>query len=112
MYICGQVSDGGRAAAVRRRKSYRPAVWSLLLPPPDDDHARGIRRCQQALVTVEAHVQNGTPVTLQLVNYGLGVALHVKEVYAAVLAAGYLGGGRNQDKYRQLSENRRKTTKK
>lgn len=93
---------------IGRRRSSGPrrcgeAVWSgirsLLLPPPDDDHAGGIGRSQQALVTVEAHVQNRTPVTLQLVNYGLGVALHVKEVDAAVLTPGYYRRRRNQEKY-------------
>lgn len=70
---------------------------SLLLSPPDDDHAGGIGRCQQALVAVEADVQHGAAVTLQLVHDGLGVPLHVEEVHTAVLAASHCwrkeGGG-------------------
>lgn len=58
-----------------------------MLPPPDDDHAGGVGGRQQTLVAVEADVQHGAAVALQLVHYGLGVALHVEEVDAGVLAA-------------------------
>lgn len=61
----------------------------LLLASPDDDHAGGIGGGQQALVTVEADVEHGAAVALQLVYDGLSVALHVKEVNARVLAAGH-----------------------
>lgn len=71
----------------------RSPVGSLLLPPPNDDHAGGIGRCQQALVTVEADVQHWSPVTLQLVYNGLGVPLHVEEVDAGVLAASHCEEG-------------------
>lgn len=67
----------------------RSADRSLLLPPPDDDHARGVGGRQQTLVAVEADIQHRPPVTLQLVHYGLGVPLHVEEVDAAVLAASH-----------------------
>lgn len=62
---------------------------SLLLSPPNDDHAGGVGGRQQALVAVEADVQHRPAVTLQLVDDGLGVALHVEEVDAGVLAAGH-----------------------
>ena len=65
----------------------RRATWSLLFPPPDDDHASGVGRRQQTLVAVEADVQHRAAVALQLVYDGLGVALHVKEVHTGVLAA-------------------------
>ena len=54
----------------------RRATWSLLFPPPDDDHAGGVGRRQQTLVAVEADVQHRAAVALQLVYDGLGVALH------------------------------------
>jgi len=69
---------------------------SLLLPPPDDDHAGGVGGGQQTLVAVEADVQHGAPVTLQLVHDRLGVALDVEEVDAGVLAAGHCAGNQKR----------------
>ena len=63
--------------------------WSLLLPPPDDNHASGVCRSQQALVTVEADIQHWTTVTLQLVDYGLSVAFHIEEVDTGILTASH-----------------------
>lgn len=59
----------------------------LLLASPDDDHAGGVGGGKQRLVAVEADVQHRATVALQLVDDGLGVTLHVKEVHARVLAA-------------------------
>lgn len=78
-------------AAGDREGGGEEAGGSLLLSPPHDDHAGGVGRRQQALVAVEADVQHGAAVTLQLVDDGLGVALHVEEVDAGVLAAGHCG---------------------
>lgn len=64
----------------------------LLLPPPDNDHATGITGSQQALIAVEAHVQHRGAVALQLVDCSLGCTLHVKEVYAHILAARHCPG--------------------
>ena len=58
----------------------------LLLPPPDDDHAASVAGSQQALIAVEADIQHGRAVALQLVDGGLGCPLHVKEMHAHVLA--------------------------
>lgn len=65
----------------------KPFLVLLLLPPPDDDHARGVSGGQQTLVAVETDVEHGAAMALQLVDDGLGVAFHVKEVHAGVLAA-------------------------
>lgn len=63
--------------------------YSFLLSPPYDDHAGAVGRRQQTLVAVETHVQHRPPVTLQLVDDGLGVAFDVKEVDTGILAAGH-----------------------
>lgn len=84
----GSVVNGRRGTG---REERRRRGGSLLLSPPHDDHAGGVGRRQQALVAVEADVQHGAAVTLQLVDDGLGVALHVEEVDAGVLAAGHCG---------------------
>lgn len=64
----------------------------LLLPPPYDDHAASVTGSQEALITVEADVQHRGAVALQLVDCSLGCPLHIKEVYAHILAAGHCPG--------------------
>ena len=75
--------------------SFFPRAWKhlvgglLLLTPPNDDHACGVSGGQQTLITVEADVEHRPSMALQLVHYGLGVALHVKEVHAGILTASH-----------------------
>ena len=85
--LCGRMPGRGRSVLQCVEALARWAAWSLLFPPPDDDHSGGVGRCQQTLVAVEADVEHWAAVALQLVHDGLGVALHVKEVHTGVLAA-------------------------
>lgn len=73
--------------AVAKVAKARELPGLFLLPSPDDHHSGGVRGGQQAFVTVEAHIQDGHAVTLQLVNDGLSVALDVEKVDTCVLAA-------------------------
>lgn len=61
----------------------------LLFSFPNDHSSVGVARGEHAFVVVEADVEHGARVALELVDARLRVALHVEEEDGRVLAAGY-----------------------
>ena len=58
-----------------------------LFPFPHNDESLGVAGCQHALIVVEADIQHGGRVALQLVQAGFVFTLHVQEVHTHVLTA-------------------------